>query len=86
MVMITTAIPVKSAKQFATIWVAALSFFCPRRMLIRGAPPTPIQLAKEDMSVTTGPQIPTPARARAPIPSMFPMYMRSTMLYSTFTN
>jgi len=84
--MIIRAIPVRRAKQLATIWAAALSFFCPRRILIRGAPPTPIQLANDDIRVTTGPHIPTPARARAPISGIFPMYIRSTMLYITFTN
>ena len=36
--------------------------------------------------VTTGPHTPTPARATSPISGMLPMYILSTMLYSTLTN
>ena len=78
--MITTAMDSSRQKQLATICLAPRSFFCPRRMLISGAPPTPIQLAKEVIKVTIGPQTPTPARARPPVPAILPMYMRSTML------
>ena len=56
------------------------------RMLTRGAPPTPTKTATEPTIVTTGPHTPTPARAVSPISGMLPMYIRSTMLYSTLTN
>ena len=56
------------------------------RMLISGAPPTPISEAADPIIVTTGPHTPTPASARSPTPGIWPMYMRSTMLYSTLTN
>ena len=84
--MIKNAMANSRQKQLATICLAPFSFFCPRRMLISGAPPTPIQLAKEVIRVTMGPQTPTPASARPPVPGILPMYMRSTMLYSTLTN
>ena len=45
-----------------------------------------VQLAKEVIRVTTGPQTPTAARACPPISGMFPMYIRSTILYKTLTN
>ena len=67
-------------KQLARILLAATGFPCPMRMLIRGAPPTPTQLAKEEIRVTMGPQTPAPARAASPISGIFPMYIRSTML------
>ena len=56
------------------------------RMAIRGDPPSPTSVAKEVSSVTMGPQTPTPARATLPISGKFPMYIRSTMLYSTLTS
>ena len=45
----------------------------PMRMLMRGAPPTPMREAKAPISVTTGPQTPTPARAVSPITGMLLM-------------
>ena len=45
----------------------------PMRMLTRGAPPTPMREATEPTMVTTGPQTPTPARARSPTWGMLPM-------------
>ena len=56
------------------------------RMLMRGEPPTPTQKATELSMVTMGPHTPAPARARLPTWAMFPMYIRSTTLYSTLTN
>ena len=43
------------------------------RMLMRGAPPTPMREAKAPIRVTTGPQTPTPARAVSPITGMLLM-------------
>ena len=56
----------------------------PMRIAIRGEPPIPTRDPKEDSRVTIGAQTPTPASARLPTPA--PMYMRSTMEYSTFTS
>ena len=46
---------------------ASSVFPAPMRMLIRGAPPTPMREAKAPIMVTTGPHTPTPARAISPI-------------------
>ena len=45
----------------------------PMRMLMSGAPPTPMREAKAPIRVTTGPQTPTPARAVSPITGMLLM-------------
>ena len=78
---------VQSMRKALARMARASSFFpSPRRMLMSGAPPTPMSEATELTIVMTGPQMPTPARASSPTPAMLPMYMRSTMLYSTLTN
>ena len=58
----------------------------PMRMPINGDAPHDIHTAAEPTMVTTGPQTPTPASAVSPAPAMWPMYILSTMLYSTLTN
>ena len=58
----------------------------PMRMPISGDAPHEIHTAAEPTIVTTGPQTPTPASAVSPTPAMWPMYILSTMLYSTLTN
>ena len=73
-------------KQLASTFLAAERSSSPMRMLTRGAPPTPTSTATEPTMVTTGPHTPTPARATSPISGMLPMYILSTMLYSTLTN
>ncbi len=73
-------------KQLASTRFASFKLPSPMRMLTRGAPPTPTKTATEPTIVTTGPHTPTPARAVSPISGMLPMYIRSTMLYSTLTN
>ncbi len=78
--VIITDKTVKSKKQFARIWLAARWFFSPMRMLIKGEPPTPTKKATDEIMVTMGPQIPTPANEISPVPAIFPMYIRSTML------
>ena len=55
-------------------------------MVSSGAPPSPTNVPKEDSSVTMGPQMPAPASAVSPMSGMFPIYMRSTMPYSTLTS
>ena len=67
-------------KQLARMRSAASRSPSPSLMLMSGAPPTPTRKAKAPISVTMGPQMPTPARAVSPISGMLPMYMRSTML------
>ena len=52
---------------------ASSVFPAPMRMLMRGAPPTPMREAKAPIRVTTGPQTPTPARAVSPITGMLLM-------------
>ena len=71
---------VRSRKQFARICLAARSFFSPSRILMRGEPPTPTKKATEEMRVTIGPQIPTPANAISPVPAILPIYILSTIL------
>ena len=58
----------------------------PMRMPSSGDAPHEIHTAAEPTIVTTGPQTPTPASAVSPTPAMWPMYILSTMLYSTLTN
>ena len=58
----------------------------PMRIPISGDAPHDIHTAAEPTMVTTGPQTPTPASAVSPAPAMWPMYILSTMLYSTLTN
>ena len=58
----------------------------PMRIPISGDAPHEIHTAAEPTIVTTGPQTPTPASAVSPTPAMWPMYILSTMLYSTLTN
>ena len=60
-------------KLLARMRLASSVFPAPMRMLIRGAPPTPIREAKAPIMVTTGPQTPTPARAVSPITGMLLM-------------
>ena len=55
-------------------------------MPISGEPPHEIQTAADPTIVTTGPQTPTPASAISPTFAICPMYILSTMLYSTLTN
>ena len=66
--------------QLARICSAPFWLFSPMRMAIRGAPPSPTRKAKEEISVTTGPQTPAPASATPPISGMLPIKIRSTML------
>ena len=65
---------------------ASFSFFSPSRMPSSGAPPTPMREENAPIMVRMGPQTPTPASARSPTEAMWPMYIRSTMLYRTLTN
>ena len=54
----------------------------PRRMEARGAPPILTRAAKAEMHRISGMVTPTPVRAVAPTSGMWPMYIRSTKLYS----
>lgn len=78
--MSTREMTQREIKLLARILSAALMFFSPRRMLIRGEPPIPIRKAAEPTIVTTGPHTPTPARSMSPVSGIFPMYILSTML------
>ena len=51
-----------------------------------GAPPMPTKDENAMMSTMMGIVMPKPAMACAPVSGMFPMYARSTILYSTFTS
>ena len=73
-------------KQFAKMIFAFFKLPSPIRMLINVPPPIPIKDDTEPIIVMTEPHTPTPASARSPTSAMFPMYMRSTTLYKTFTN
>lgn len=74
------------AKHVRKMRCASSCFPSPIRMPISGEPPHEIQTAADPTIVTTGPQTPTPARAISPTPAICPMYILSTMLYSTLTN
>ena len=52
----------------------------PRAMVDRVAPPVEQRLAKAPIRVIRGKQTPSPVRASVPTSSMWPMYIRSTML------
>ena len=73
-------------KQLASTFLAAERSSSPMRMLTRGAPPTPTSTATEPTMVTTGPRHPHAGQGHVPISGMLPMYILSTMLYSTLTN
>ena len=45
----------------------------PMKMVARGAPPFPTRAAKADTIMMRGMQTPTPVRAMAPSPGMWPM-------------
>ena len=51
-----------------------------------GAPPKPASAAKAAIIVMSERQTPTPVNASSPIPSICPMYILSTRLYSRFIN
>ena len=80
----------ENATNMAKLWakIDSASFFCPApiRMAMRMDPPRPTRVPKEVSRVTIGPHTPTPARAISPISSIFPINIRSIMLYKTVTN
>ena len=84
--VMATESTVSMRKLFASTRLALLMSCPPMLMLISGAPPMPISEATEPIKVTTGPHTPRPAKARSPVLGIFPMYIRSTMLYKTLTN
>ena len=60
----------------------------PSAMEARGAPPKAIRAAKAEITMMMGRHTPTPVRASLPTVStgcMWPMYTRSTRLYSMLT-
>ena len=52
----------------------------PIRTTAREPPPMPTRAERAETNMMTGKQTPRPVRARSPTPSMWPMYIRSTML------
>ena len=62
------------------ICFAFFIFPSPIFIAINIEPPSPISVPKDVRSVTIGPHIPTPARASAPSPGIFPIYILSIML------
>ena len=79
-------IPTKVTKQFPRIFSAPSTSFCPIFIDARGAPPIPIRELKADIIMRMGNVTPTPVNAAAPISGMWPIYIRSTILYSIFTS
>ena len=62
---------------------SAFSFWpLPMKMDARGAPPPPASAAKADTIIMSGIHTPTPVSARLPTSGIWPIYIRSTMLYS----
>ena len=70
-------------KEVPMIRSAFRSSFSPRAMVASVAPPVENRLAKAPISVIRGKQIPSPVRASVPPSAMWPMYIRSTILYRT---
>ena len=58
----------------------------PMRTTAREPPPIPTRAEMAETNMMTGKQMPSPVRARSPTPSMWPMYIRSTMLYRALTS
>ena len=58
----------------------------PMRTTAREPPPMPTRAEMAETNMITGKHTPSPVRARSPTPSMWPMYMRSTMLYRALTS
>ena len=52
----------------------------PMRTTAREPPPWPTRAERAETNMMTGKHTPSPVRARSPTPSMWPMYIRSTML------
>ena len=52
----------------------------PMRMAALEPPPMPARAERAEMNMMTGKATPRPVRARSPVPSIWPMYIRSTML------
>ena len=52
----------------------------PMRTTAREPPPMPTRAERAETNMMTGKHTPSPVRARSPTPSMWPMYIRSTML------
>ena len=50
------------------------------RMAALEPPPMPARAERAEMNMMTGKATPRPVRARSPVPSIWPMYIRSTML------
>ena len=74
------------AKLWARMDSACFFLPAPIRMDIKMEPPKPISVPKDVNSVTIGPHTPTPARAASPISLIFPINIRSMILYKTVTN
>jgi len=60
-------------KLLLTIFSACFLSPWPMAMAVRGAPPEPMSMAKAFRSIRMGVNRPTPVRAAAPIPEMWPM-------------
>ena len=56
----------------------------PRYIDAREAEPMLTSAANADITIISGRHTPMPVSASLPVPSMCPMYMRSTRLYSMF--
>ena len=62
------------------------SFPSPMRTTAREPPPMPTRAEMAETNMITGKHTPSPVRARSPTPSIWPMYIRSTMLYRALTS
>ena len=67
-------------KEVPMIRSASSSLFSPRAMVASVAPPVLNRLAKAPIRVISGKQMPSPVSATVPLPGIWPMYIRSTML------
>ena len=70
-------------KDVSMIRSACSSSFLPREIVASVAPPVLNRLANAPISVISGKQIPSPVSATVPPSGIWPIYILSTMLYST---
>ena len=79
----TIAIKTSIVVQLPSIFSAVSLSPFPIIIEARGAPPMLTSAANAEMAIITGIVTPTPVKALGPTSGMWPIYIRSTMLYMT---
>ena len=85
MTVSATAHSIRNEKQFPIIFCAVSLSFFPIYIAALGAPPEPANIANALISISIGVNNPTPVKAFAPIPGIWPIYILSTILYKRLT-